>query len=162
MKDFADLTEQDVEEEFLDTIVGLAANLYTNRLLNQFVSETVQMRERLRHLLSTQPGSHTCRTDVFKEIPEYVDGAIHYHGSPQLMAQYALHARDAGATVIGGCCGTTPEHIAAMVAALDESSRDVFDGAAMNEALGIPWKHLPVISEEGQGKAGRRSRRRHG
>ena len=95
-------------------------------------------------------------------IPEYVDGAIHYHGSPQLMAQYALHARDAGATVIGGCCGTTPEHIAAMVAALDESSRDVFDGAAMNEALGIPWKHLPVISEEGQGKAGRRSRRRHG
>ena len=51
-------------------------------------------------------------------IPQYVDGAIHFHGSPELMAQYALFARDAGATIIGGCCGTTPEHIAAMVRAL--------------------------------------------
>ena len=42
-------------------------------------------------------------------IPQYVDGAIHFHGSPELMAQYALYARDAGATIIGGCCGTTPE-----------------------------------------------------
>ncbi|NDH23904.1 MAG: SDR family NAD(P)-dependent oxidoreductase, partial [Actinobacteria bacterium] len=38
-------------------------------------------------------------------IPQYVDGAIHFHGSPELMAQYALYARDAGATIIGGCCG---------------------------------------------------------
>jgi 5-methyltetrahydrofolate--homocysteine methyltransferase len=29
-------------------------------------------------------------------IPQYVDGEIHFHGSPELMAQYALHARDAG------------------------------------------------------------------
>ena len=54
-------------------------------------------------------------------IPQYVDGEIHFHGSPELMAHYALHARDAGATVIGGCCGTTPEHLAAMVEALNST-----------------------------------------
>ena len=52
-------------------------------------------------------------------IPAYVDGAIHYHGTPELMAEYALFARDTGAKFIDGCCGTTPAHVAAMVAALN-------------------------------------------
>lgn len=52
-------------------------------------------------------------------IPEYVDGAIRYQGTPELMADYARLARDCGARIIGGCCGTTPAHIAAMRAALE-------------------------------------------
>lgn len=52
-------------------------------------------------------------------IPKYVDGAIHYDGTPELMAQYACLARDAGAKIIGGCCGTMPEHLRAMRAALE-------------------------------------------
>ncbi|PIE18349.1 MAG: methionine synthase I [Proteobacteria bacterium] len=52
-------------------------------------------------------------------IPKYVDGHIHYDGTPELMADYACLARDAGATIIGGCCGTTPEHLVAMRAALE-------------------------------------------
>ena len=36
-------------------------------------------------------------------IPKYVDGHIHYDGTPDLMADYACLARDAGATIIGGC-----------------------------------------------------------
>jgi 5-methyltetrahydrofolate--homocysteine methyltransferase len=52
-------------------------------------------------------------------IPKYVDGHIHYDGTPELMAQYAVLARDAGATIIGGCCGTTPDHLRAMRAALE-------------------------------------------
>ena len=52
-------------------------------------------------------------------IPKYVDGHIHYDGTPALMADYAAMARDAGASVIGGCCGTTPEHLARMREALD-------------------------------------------
>ena len=75
-------------------------------------------------------------------IPQYVDGAIHFHGSPELMAQYALFARDAGATIIGGCCGTTPEHIAAMVNALDSSPRRALDTEAMTPVLGTPWAAL--------------------
>lgn len=51
-------------------------------------------------------------------IPKYVDGHIHYDGTPDLMAEYAVLARDAGATIIGGCCGTMPEHLARMHEAL--------------------------------------------
>jgi 5-methyltetrahydrofolate--homocysteine methyltransferase len=51
-------------------------------------------------------------------IPKYQDGHIHYDGTPELMADYARLARDAGARIIGGCCGTKPEHLVAMCAAL--------------------------------------------
>ena len=75
-------------------------------------------------------------------IPEYVDGGIHYHGTPDLMAEYACLARDAGISIIGGCCGTTPDHVA---------------------ALGTPWKDVPTPDETrprgGAGQLGRRRRR---
>jgi len=51
-------------------------------------------------------------------VPYFVEGQIRYDGTPELMADYARLARDAGARIIGGCCGTTPVHIAAMRAAL--------------------------------------------
>jgi len=51
-------------------------------------------------------------------IPKYVDGIIEYDGTPELMAEYACLARDAGARIIGGCCGTKPEHLVAMKAAM--------------------------------------------
>jgi len=56
-------------------------------------------------------------------IPKYVDGHIHYDGTPDLMAEYAVLARDAGATIIGGCCGTMPEHLGKMRAALETRPR---------------------------------------
>ncbi|MFQ1701269.1 betaine--homocysteine S-methyltransferase [Loktanella agnita] len=52
-------------------------------------------------------------------IPKYHDGHIHYDGTPELMADYAVLARDCGATIIGGCCGTTPEHLRSMREALE-------------------------------------------
>ena len=52
-------------------------------------------------------------------IPKYHDGHIHYDGTPELMADYAVLARDCGATIIGGCCGTTPDHLRAMREALE-------------------------------------------
>ena len=51
-------------------------------------------------------------------IPQYVDGAIRYNGTPELMGVYACLARDAGARIIGGCCGTSAEHLYAMRDAL--------------------------------------------
>ncbi|MEE8364267.1 MAG: betaine--homocysteine S-methyltransferase [Gammaproteobacteria bacterium] len=54
-------------------------------------------------------------------IPEFIDGEIVYSGTPKIMASYAVMARDAGARIIGGCCGTTPEHVAAMRHALDNT-----------------------------------------
>ena len=52
-------------------------------------------------------------------IPEYVEGEIVYSGTPELMADYARLALDAGVRIVGGCCGTTPEHIRVMRAALE-------------------------------------------
>ncbi|HTV97807.1 MAG TPA: betaine--homocysteine S-methyltransferase [Steroidobacteraceae bacterium] len=52
-------------------------------------------------------------------IPQYVDGAIRFDGTPELMAVYAGLALDAGARIIGGCCGTTPEHLRRMRLALE-------------------------------------------
>jgi len=56
-------------------------------------------------------------------IPKYHDGHIHYDGTPELMADYAVLARDSGATIIGGCCGTTPDHLRAMRDALETRPR---------------------------------------
>lgn len=46
------------------------------------------------------------------------DMKVHYSGTPEIMADYASLARDAGARIIGGCCGTTPRHLRAMREAL--------------------------------------------
>lgn len=51
--------------------------------------------------------------------PEQVGGRIMYSANPDYFGEYALAFCDAGARLIGGCCGTTPQHIAAMRNALD-------------------------------------------
>ena len=56
-------------------------------------------------------------------IPKYHEGHIHYDGTPDLMADYAVLARDAGVTIIGGCCGTMPDHLKAMRHALESRPR---------------------------------------
>jgi len=56
-------------------------------------------------------------------IPQYVDDAIQFNGTPELMAEYARLALDAGARIIGGCCGTTPEHLRVMRRALETHVR---------------------------------------
>ena len=93
-------------------------------------------------------------------IPAYVEGAIHYHGTPELMAEYALFARDVGAKVIGGCCGTSPAHVAAMVAALDKTAPRYFDEAAMIAALGEAWADVNLGKGDGDDRRKRRARRR--
>jgi len=56
-------------------------------------------------------------------VPEYIDGKIVYSGTEEIMAPYAKLAIDAGATVIGGCCGTTPGHVAAMRKSIDSHKK---------------------------------------
>ncbi|MBD0330089.1 MAG: homocysteine S-methyltransferase family protein, partial [Thermoleophilia bacterium] len=45
---------------------------------------------------------------------------IYPHASPDYFAEFAAHARDLGARIIGGCCGTTPAEIAAIRGAVEE------------------------------------------
>ena len=95
-------------------------------------------------------------------IPAYLDGAIHYHGTPELMADYACLARDAGVRIIGGCCGTTPDHVAAMRAALVSTPQYPFDQDRVDAALGPAWKDLPGAADQDSKKrtGGRRRSRR--
>jgi len=53
-------------------------------------------------------------------LPEMVNGATVYRATPETMANAALQLRAAGARIIGGCCGTSPAHIAAMARALKD------------------------------------------
>ena len=53
--------------------------------------------------------------------PEQVGGRIMYPADPDYFGDYALAFCEAGASIVGGCCGTTPQHIAAMRLALDKN-----------------------------------------
>ncbi len=94
-------------------------------------------------------------------IPEFVDGEICYSGTPELMADYVRLARDAGARIIGGCCGTSPEHLAAMRKSLEAHEKgerpDIADIEARLGAVSALAKgeDAPVRAE-----GGRRRRRR--
>jgi methionine synthase I (cobalamin-dependent)/5,10-methylenetetrahydrofolate reductase len=51
-------------------------------------------------------------------FPEYLDGRYIYRATPDYFASMAKEMADAGANLIGGCCGTTPEHIVAIARTL--------------------------------------------
>lgn len=93
-------------------------------------------------------------------IPKYVDGHIHYDGTPELMGEYAVMARDSGATIIGGCCGTMAEHLVAMKEALEtrpRGTRPTLD--AITGAMG-PFSSANDGTEDDVDAPQRRSTRR--
>jgi len=52
-------------------------------------------------------------------VPHWHGAEVHYSGTPELMETYASLAVDCGARVVGGCCGNTPAHVAAIRRGLD-------------------------------------------
>ncbi|MEM9782362.1 MAG: betaine--homocysteine S-methyltransferase [Pseudomonadota bacterium] len=92
-------------------------------------------------------------------IPKYVDGHIHYDGTPELMAEYAVMARDAGARLIGGCCGTTAEHLTAMRAALEARPRGERPAHEAIQAVLGGFSSASDGTGEVEGTARRRRRR---
>lgn len=93
-------------------------------------------------------------------IPKYVDGHIHYDGTPELMAEYAVLARDAGATIIGGCCGTMPGHLTKMRAALDGTPKGEKPSLDMITAAMGDFSSAGDGTGDGPVAAPRRNRRR--
>jgi 5-methyltetrahydrofolate--homocysteine methyltransferase len=94
-------------------------------------------------------------------IPKFVHGHIHYDGTPDLMADYAVMARDCGATIIGGCCGTTPEHLAKMREALETRPRgEPPTLEAIAESLGGFSSASDGTDDKGPKPRERRGRRR--
>jgi 5-methyltetrahydrofolate--homocysteine methyltransferase len=72
----------------------------------------------LLQMTATDPAAVTvCKGNC--GVPRFEGTEIVYTGTPALMGRYATLAVDAGARIVGGCCGTSPEHLAAMGAAID-------------------------------------------
>ncbi|WP_378950403.1 betaine--homocysteine S-methyltransferase [Mesorhizobium sp. ANAO-SY3R2] len=93
-------------------------------------------------------------------IPEFRGTEIHYSGTPELMSDYVRLAVDGGARIIGGCCGTSFEHLAAMRKALDghvKSSRPTVE--TIVERIG-PMRNKLADANAGEGEARRERRRR--
>jgi len=72
-----------------------------------------EMRESVRYL--GERSSHPVSVMPNAGMPENVDGRAVYRLTPEALAQaLAEFARDLGASIVGGCCGTTPEHMRAV------------------------------------------------
>ena len=73
-----------------------------------------EMDEHLRHLSRHCPVPISCLPNA--GLPSVVDGAMHYDLTPEALAEH--HHRfvtELGVSVVGGCCGTTPAHLKAVV-----------------------------------------------
>lgn len=93
-------------------------------------------------------------------VPHFVGEHVHYSGTPELMANYARVAIDSGAVIVGGCCGTGFDHLAAMRRAVSTHKRSVLpDEAAVVRELG-PLQ-APPPKNQGDDPSRRAARRRH-
>jgi methionine synthase I (cobalamin-dependent)/5,10-methylenetetrahydrofolate reductase len=96
--------------------------------------EVIQHMAAVAHVpLSAQPNAG---------FPTFVEGRYIYLSSPRHMATYARKMVDAGARVIGGCCGTTPEHIAAIRRAITDA--EAAAGDAAGDAVSAVPRDEPV------------------
>lgn len=113
----------------LHTMMGVSASLAAETLSNWEVQaigancgtgpqEVEQVMKKMKEtcpeaVLAAQPNAG---------IPRLVQGRAEYDATPEVMAQYTLRYAELGVSIIGGCCGSTPEHIAAMARALGKRS----------------------------------------
>ena len=93
-------------------------------------------------------------------IPEFRGSEIFYSGTPELMSDYVRLAVDSGAKIIGGCCGTSFEHLAAMRKALDTHARQGRPTVeTIVERIG-PLRNKAAQANAVETAEGRRARRR--
>ena len=86
-------------------------------------------------------------------IPHWEGPVLVYDGSPEVMAEYARRARARGARLIGGCCGSTAEHVRAMAEAL---AKPLSDDELASQATGpASVARTPVVKR----RSSRRRRR---
>ena len=84
-------------------------------------------------------------------IPEFKGDELSYNGSPEVMAAHTKRMMDLGIEVIGGCCGTSTEHL--------ELMRKTIDGTYIPEDIPAPGPP-PVDESDGEGRGAREGRRR--
>ena len=92
-----------------------------------------EMEENLRYLCQTSPKPVFVMPNA--GIPENIGGHAHYHLTPEEMSKWMRKfIGELGVGMVGGCCGTTPEHIAALRKLIDEIPR------AERE-----WEYVPSV-----------------
>ena len=75
----------------------------------------------LKQMRAEMPGA-VCSVMPNAGWPEQVGGRIMYPAPPEYFGEYALAFCEAGASLVGGCCGTTPQHIQSMSLAIAANS----------------------------------------
>jgi homocysteine S-methyltransferase len=133
------LTDMGVDVMGANCSVGPAATLDA---LEEMISEVQRYHDDTQartHLFSAQPNAG---------LPTRVGNRFFYVATPDYFADYALRFAKAGVCFIGGCCGTTPHHIAAMRKALDEhyGARTSLTG----DTTEISVQSTPVVFSNGQ------------
>ena len=88
-------------------------------------------------------------------IPTYDNSQIRYKGTPELMADYAVLARDLGVKIIGGCCGTTPIHIKAMAQAVQNRPKEAFTQERADDLLGLAREGVNLKNNSQETATGR-------
>jgi len=84
-------------------------------------------------------------------MPDLIDGRVEFMASPEYFAESALKFAERGMRIIGGCCGTTPEHIAAIAQSLLRSQQPAAE-ASVAPAIDVqPTRdsaaHLTVVQQ---------------
>lgn len=90
-------------------------------------------------------------------VPQFRGAEIEYSGNPELMGRYATLAIDSGATIIGGCCGTSPTHLAEMRRALD--SHEPGERPTLDTIVDTIGPLTNTVSEARSADGGERRRR---
>jgi homocysteine S-methyltransferase len=104
-----------------------------------------QLLRVLQKMKDAVPGARFC---VMPNAgwPEQIEGRIMYPATESYFAEYARAFADAGASIIGGCCGTTPAHIVAMRDALETRHTEAPQAAAL-EVQSEPVASAPPLQE---------------
>jgi 5-methyltetrahydrofolate--homocysteine methyltransferase len=90
-------------------------------------------------------------------VPIWMDDDLVFDGTPEVMASYAVRVRAVGARLIGACCGSTPDHIRAMAAALDGSSAVADAPIVVDGDVGIDAQRARAVRERRFKRRPRRS-----
>ncbi|WP_411343080.1 bifunctional homocysteine S-methyltransferase/methylenetetrahydrofolate reductase [Paenibacillus sp. WLX1005] len=77
-------------------------------------------------------------------VASYIDGEYRYKAKPSYFGQSAVRLAELGARVVGGCCGTTPKHIAAMARALEDYSSPALDFSSVK----VPSPQVSITMEK--------------
>ncbi len=133
------LSDMSVDVMGANCSVGPAATLDA---LEEMIAEVNQHHDGAQidiHLFSAQPNAG---------LPTRIGNRFFYVATPDYFADYALRFAKAGVHLIGGCCGTTPHHVASMRKALDEHygvratiTTDIQEKTALSK---------PIVASNGQ------------